>query len=627
MKRKFSHYLGNIVDKIIVPIKKYSTKYVPKPNNPELINFQDNINNLYSQPTKKRKRDDIWVSATKTKNYMIHDTLVDYLELQSKNFRTYNPNKFKINKKAKNKNITKTTNYLFEKGYEFERYVINYLKEKYIVYCLDSNYNLENVKKTKELINKQVPIIFQGSLKNDDNNTFGVCDLLVRSDYINKLTKENYLNEDEIYYNDKLFYYVIDIKWSTIPLASNQKNILNKDLIPAHKSQIWIYNRCLGLIQGITPRYGFILGRNWNYDGERGIGVFDKLGVIDYYYYDKNFPQESINAVNWYKDVAKNGKNWDIKNPHRSELYPNMCKDSYIWNEKKKELALKIGEISLLWYCGYKHRNRGLEKGIDSWKLRRCNSEILNVDLGKRKIVDLMIKINRNNKDKIYPKKITNNLYNWRKEVNEIFVDFEIIPNIFDDFSNFPKQKNSNYLFMIGVGYIIKSKIIYKSFIVNELNLEEEYRIMNEFIEFWNDRKRPKIYFWSAEKKFWEYYSNRQFTENNSLHSKEKNNIIVNWYIPDKKLCDLSNFFRETPIIIKNCFGFKLKEIAKCMNDMGMIKIKNDSGIDNGMDAVINANNIYKSKNIKKEIKNVEKYNKFDVEIMYYILSYLRKNH
>ena len=165
MKRKISDYLQNVVNKIIIPIKKYSPEYIPKLNNQELINFQENINNLYYQPSKKRKisKNDIWVSATKTKNYMIHDTLVDYLELQSKKFRTYNPNNFKINKKPKNKNITKTTNYLFEKGYEFEKYVINYLKEKYIVHCLESNYNLENVKKTKELINQQVTIIFQGS--------------------------------------------------------------------------------------------------------------------------------------------------------------------------------------------------------------------------------------------------------------------------------------------------------------------------------------------------------------------------------------------------------------------------------------------------------------------------------
>ena len=60
-------------------------------------------------------------------------------------------------------------------------------------------------------------------------------------------------------------YVVIDIKFSTLPLRADGKHLLNSDKYPAYKAQCLIYRDAVGLIQGYTSQYAFILGRRWKY--------------------------------------------------------------------------------------------------------------------------------------------------------------------------------------------------------------------------------------------------------------------------------------------------------------------------------------------------------------------------
>ena len=85
--------------------------------------------------------------------------------------------------------------------------------------------------------------------------THGIIDLLVRSDYLHKLVDECPLTQDEIKIPNKLdtksyHYIVIDIKFSTLPLRSDGKHLLNSGSYPAYKAQCLIYTQAVGLIQG-----------------------------------------------------------------------------------------------------------------------------------------------------------------------------------------------------------------------------------------------------------------------------------------------------------------------------------------------------------------------------------------
>ena len=76
---------------------------------------------------------------------------------------------------------------------------------------------------------------------------------------------KNYWLYDKNYYSRPYHYIVIDIKFSTLPLRANGKHLLNSGSYPAYKAQCLIYTDAIGLIQGYTSRYAFILGRRWKY--------------------------------------------------------------------------------------------------------------------------------------------------------------------------------------------------------------------------------------------------------------------------------------------------------------------------------------------------------------------------
>ena len=100
-----------------------------------------------------------WVSATKTHNYMLKDGICDWLKLYGKNER------INYNKKIKNYENT-FTNFLMDKGLEFEKQVIKYLKKNYKCIKVADFYTLGDAKKTLKFMKKGVPIIYSAPIYN-----------------------------------------------------------------------------------------------------------------------------------------------------------------------------------------------------------------------------------------------------------------------------------------------------------------------------------------------------------------------------------------------------------------------------------------------------------------------------
>ena len=118
-----------------------------------------------------------FISATKTKNYILDDPILDWLNLYGEQ-----------NGYKKNIQENKFSNFLKEKGLEFEEKIFNHIRKKYYSKTLDSNteYHL-NYKKTLEFMNNGVPIIFHGVVYNLKEKLFGIPAIIIRSDYINKI--------------------------------------------------------------------------------------------------------------------------------------------------------------------------------------------------------------------------------------------------------------------------------------------------------------------------------------------------------------------------------------------------------------------------------------------------------
>lgn len=576
--------------------------------------YSDNINN--------------YVTASSVYNYMVNDTIVDWLKFSSRSRIISNSSKLRNNNNTFN-------NYILEKGILFEENIIKYINNNIHPVVKVSEYiTSENCEKTLNLMKNGTPIIHSAPVINNDNKTKGVIDLLVRSDYINNITTlESLSNEEKTKKASKLnnsyHYVVVDIKFSTLPLRSDGKHIQNTNSFSAYKSQLLIYTQAIGRMQGYTPPYAFILGRRTKYT-KAGItntsyNSLERLGRIDYRKLDKEYWGKTKKAIKWVQNVKQNSYNWTCNPPSRVELYPNMCKDSGIWNKKKIEIAEEIGEITMIWNVGQKHRNNALQKGILSWRDPNCTSENLGIKGKNAVVIDKIMNINRQNDIKILPKKIKNNKHNWKKNKNNLYVDFETLSDIFSDFNQLPLQNKTDMIFMIGVGWYENDNWQYNSYTCKEATYEEEFKIMDEFISFIRSRNDPNLNYWCAEAKFWDMAENRQFNLTNDIE--RKNHISDNWKI--EKWCNLYDIFREDSIVIKDCFNFGLKSIAKAMQKHNMITTQLETECTSGISAMIKASSCYKNNSDPSNsevMQDIRRYNEFDCKVLWEIISYLKDN-
>jgi hypothetical protein len=569
------------------------------------------------------------VSASHLYNYMMQDPLVDWLKLS--------------NRRGTRKTNVYThaygfTEFIMNRGIEFESELIKYINTHKVPVVSVSQYITdESVNKTKDLMFQGVPLIHSAPVRNYKSGTQGVIDLLIRSDFLNKLVDEEPLTVEESTIsapklNKKYHYVVIDVKFSTLPLRADGKHLLNSGSYPAYKAQCLVYTEAVGLIQGFTAPHSFIMGRRWRFN--KG-GLFNqnqtclnRLGKISYDSVDLDYKRRTRDAIEWVRDVRTNGHNWSINPPSRIELYPNMCVDSGNWNDEKEKIAHSIGEITNIWYLGIKQRITAIEKGVSSWRDNRCTTKIMNMNSSRAPTIDAILDINRQSVDKIRPLIIKSNLYNWKTVSNELYVDFETLTDIFADFSSLPQQSRTDMIFMIGVGWCDKGVWNYKKFICSKPSYEEEYRIMNEFMQFVSDRGQPKLYYWHAESNFWKTAECRQFDLARENNNQERENYISdNWKI--NQWHDLCKLFLTEPIVIKDCFKFGLKSIAGAMRKHGMISASMESKCSSGLTAMIGAWKTYsecENPESSEIMKDIIKYNEFDCKVLWEILTFLRKN-
>jgi len=578
------------------------------------------------------KRDYPWISATKTYNYMMDDPLIDWLENTG------------VKKRSRSESIdssviTETfTDYIKRKGIDFEKHVISYIhKNIYPVVSVSEFYTLDGVNKAKELMSKGVPILHSVPLCHKASKTFGVADLVVRSDYLLSLAPNSVQNKEELShgcrFSPKYHYVIIDIKYSSLKLNSKGRCLLNQGSMSAYKSQVWIYNRALSGFQRYTPKSAYILGRRWSYTSKnktyKNESCFDRLGVVDMFDYDQSIIGKAKKAIKWCRDVRKNGFKWKLDPPTRDELYPNMCHDNHKWSSTKKEIANNLGEISQVWMCGIKNRKLAFSNGIRDWRDPRATSQLLGINGKRGVIVDKMLSINKQEENNVLPLKLSENYMEWRNIKNEVFVDFETFSDIFiNQEENVSSQPRVNLIYQIGVGYIDNTNgWVYKYFICHEPTKQEEYRIMKEFMDFLSSRDSPTSWYWHAEDNFWKRSCREQF-DRSDISIEDKDNIIY-WDMSDHWK-DMRKLFVNEQVVVKGCFGYALKPIGRALKNMNLITTPLESECTNGLTAMVQAWKCYKKFDRPWKcgaMKDVTQYNEYDCRVLCDILLYLRKSH
>jgi hypothetical protein len=592
------------------------------------------------------------IAASSIRNYLLNDPLLDYLK--EYNIMSINDTPFRVPKSKTNMNESAGpetfTKHIMDAGIEFEEELFKIIKKEHQIVKVSEYFQAKSQEKfdeTIQLMKQGVPLIYQGVLHNFDNKTFGLPDLMVRSDYINKLMGYQVIkNEEANIKSNKLgtqwHYKIVDIKHSNIPLRADGIHILNSESIPAYKGQLYIYTHALNKIQGININKAFIWGKKYFWESKsvkyERTDFLNKLGVIDYDGVDSEYVNQTNDAIKWIQMVRNEGSNWKLLPiPCRAELFPNMKNEKDgPWRKLKNELNEKINEITSVIYCGVKHRQTAHQNHVYKWTDPKCTAKTMGFNpKGKQSvIVDSVLNINRQAKDIIRPEYINwdrINWYNQRKDQMEFYLDFETLNSNFGSIikDGIISYNSNQYIFMIGLGYVSNNDWIFKTFIMKEKSDEAEVNMFNEFYKYVNDilkqnKKRiAKFYHWSgAEPLAYSSFKNR----NADIQFKDSNFMFY----------DLYKIFISEPIVVKGALNFSLKTIAKALKNHSMIDTCWDqtSPCSNGLTAMILANRIYE--NYKNKLidcvqsdtvmKEISQYNEVDCKVMYEIHELMRIN-
>lgn len=604
-----------------------------------------------------------WISASSIRNYMIDDPLLDFLEYygnQENKFSDNISNCSELDKFIENVELDTNdafNNCIMKKGRTFEKYIIDIIKNKFpdeFIEIADYQYAKSHEKylETVAHIKKGTPIIYQGVLHDYDKQIFGVPDLLVRTDYLNKIFNEKIIGKSKIIKSNdsnKWHYRVLEIKFSTLRLCVDGKHLQNGDKSSvSNKGQLYIYNKILGNIQNYTPSKSYILGKKSIYKKKSEVFTgesFDRPAHIDFKNNDEFIRTKTAKAVSWLRDMRSNGHKWKLFPPTRNELKPNMCNllDGK-WHTIKSKIANSQNDITELWMCGVNNREAAELSGVKNWRTH-VGLTVDKLGFNESKTSNTLQLIIDYNQDTlkcepflsidellidhlIYPNKIKTNLFKWRTSHKlEIFIDFETVSDLVID----EVDLNGSLIFNIGIGYIINGgEFNFKGFTVEGLTINDERQIIIEMHKFINDisvkynnGKKPNLWHWShAEITF---YKSSMYRHVDIIPTDQ---LLDSW-------CDLFRVFKDEPIVVRGSLNFSLKNIVKAFYNNGFITTNyQDSIISNGLNAMVFASQEhskcksngtrFRDSNIVKEI---EKYNEIDVKVLSEILTYLRNNH
>lgn len=556
-----------------------------------------------------------FIAATQTKNYILDDPIQDWLKLYGgeKGFKPNLENNL-------------FGNFIKKKGLEFEEHIVKMLKNKHYFFEVDKNLsNSSKYNLTLEKMNEGIPIIYQGLVIDFDNKLFGYPDLIVRNDYLNKITnfKNEFPKREE---GNGSYYVVVDIKYSNLVFRRKRDTLVNTGMFGCFKSQLIIYNSCLTKMQKYDPGVAFILGRKWNRNSKTGNNSFDYLGKIDIYGDDKEIYEKTFKAIFWWEDLRINGRNWNLDD---SRILPNLkCSYDDEWRSVKKRIALENKDITLLWNCGVKERNNLIKKNILRWDDDSCYSDKMNINGKRARIIDGILKTNREDNIVFNPRRIKrkDNVIKLEVENLEFICDFETVNDLDDNFKKIPYSNFETCIFMIGlitnirVGEKVESN--FKCFIVEDFSRKEEKRIINEWLKYMDNLSKkynvpnPKIFHWSkAEPNFYK----QAILRNKQVFKWKQLNFV-----------DILDVFKEEPISIKGVLNYGLKDVSKGLHKLGLIKTIWEEDMDGRIALLeaVDAMNKSKTENLvfseMDVVKSIEKYNYVDVKVIDEIVDYLR---
>ena len=403
-----------------------------------------------------------WVSPGRTRNWMLDDPLIDWLQLYGKS-RDYIPKQ----ELADYNKALDFVEFIFGKGNEFEAGILRLFQEQYEVTTVARDYwqirRLDKAHETFEAMKRGTPIVYQAVLRDAHNMTYGSPDFLVRSDVLRRLFPQSVGDLEASAPAPELeadgwHYIVVDTKFTTLHLNAAGTELANDGSVPAYKAQLYIYNRMMGRLQGFEPPQSYVLGRGWQRTqrGEtlRGCSAIELLGPVPQHGAVANgisIENAVEEALRWVRRVRFEGGDWQLL-PELSvpELYPNMSSvddaDMMMqlgsaemepgieedtpagqWVSVKKWLAGELKELTQLWQVGVRKRKQAHADGWFRWDAPGLMADAVGVSgESQNPILKRLLAVNTYNGPPVLPQRIENTRAEWHTpSAVEFYVDFE----------------------------------------------------------------------------------------------------------------------------------------------------------------------------------------------------------
>jgi ATP-dependent Lon protease len=566
-----------------------------------------------------------WVSASETRNYALHDPVIDYFKQVETIQGASLPNP-----------VSTFEEYLFENGNIFEQKILQQIKEKIgsenvktIVEKIDVwteelryHYYIHTLKE----MTLGVPVIYQGVLLDMKERLFGIPDFLIRSDVFEQITNQALKKSKH-----KNTYVVVDVKWSTIELCSNSETVLNQQSTPAFKCQLAFYNLLLKNTKHFHSDRAFIIGKRWNCksEGKSSKSPLDHPPCVDFESNDKNYVSICQQAIDWLRDVKTHFKEWTLTPPSRTELYPNM-KNSHDgrFHSKKLELAKSLGEITLVWNCGYQLRNDCHSKNITSWWDPRFKEYIADSTLSedRKQIILNMVEVNT----RAIP--IKGNIKDTNvlkvKDYSDVFIDFEFSHHL----SSTRPQSPIIYACAVGTKIntiLTENRILHvESFVAPRFSDEGESQLFSNLCKYLTDHMAKYnlqtlrfIHWGHAERTCIERFLSKVFLKNMALYSR------VDYLFKNMDWLDLCSYLQSQKVVIQGAFSYGLKDVGKALHQQKRINtIWKD--LDSTLDSLFNVekiDNVCQTMGIvlkdSNEMQKIIEYNKIDIYVTFEIIS------
>ena len=594
------------------------------------------------RPESKHDWDD-WVSASRTRNYVLENALVDWLELYGEE-KGYE--KDVVDDRADFVGI------IMSQGQVFERYVLKHLQKVSEVETIWSGdyagrYDISTSEQTFDAMARGVPIIYQGTLRDAESKTYGSPDFLFRSDIVNELFPNTLSDEESqrtaLDLPDASWHYVVvDSKFANLDLLSKSGELGNGESSRAYKVQVYLYNRMLARLQGYSPPHAFLLGRGWKQrvagESLSSSSSMDRLGPVNCKPEDTEGRQVANladSAVNWVRSLRIDGSTWVVEpEPSIDELRVNAAGEAGYWSGAVKSIIKETEDLTVLYHVSSKKRNLANKSGFTRWSdplLSPDDVGLTGESLKPR--LAAFLEVNRKDGEfLVLPDRIRAERLVWQpKPKLEFFVDFETVNSLKDTFAHFPEQSGQDLIFMIGCGHIENGKWQFECFITERLTESKEASIIDQWFEHMDavqtrldPGNKANIYHWSAAE------VNFLQKSSNSAYNRHPDN---NW--PDPNWFDfLQRVMREEPVVVRGAHGFGLKAITKALNKLNLIDIDWPDGTTDGLGAMAGAWWCDEQAELQGNsltdyelMEDIRAYNEIDCKAMHEIISYMRIKH